>query len=342
MADRVKVVVAGVPRSYQSPHPDGTWLTNAHIEQIRAVSPLVELIHSNRVELEFASTSSLDAEVLLIEASGKEPYGAEVSVKGVAKLVTPNLKWVQTCSSGVGHILELELLPASVLITNAAGVHANALGESGMSAILFHAKRLRERLENQAAKKWQELHCTELREKTIGIIGLGSIGCRVAALAKAFGMTVLGIRRNVKSTENCDMVGDASDLHIVLSQSDYVVIACPLTAETDGMIGEREFERIKPESYLINLSRGKVVKESSMIAALRSGKLSGAFLDAHVQEPLPADHPLWETRGATIIPHDSHSSPYIGDNIVSLFCENLERYLSGERLKNVIDPNLGY
>lgn len=342
MEQRVRVVVAGVPRSYQRPLADGRWLTPEHVAAISAVSPLVELVHTTRAALAAGQAPRPGADVLLIEASGAEPYRDEIPAEGFAALVTPRLRWVQSCSSGVGHILDLGLLPDDVVLTNAAGVHAEALAESVMAGVLFHAKRLRERLDNQAQRTWAELHCAELRDTTIVIIGTGHIGVAVARLAEAFRMRVIGVRREPRATPHvAETVGPAR-LHEALARADYIVIACPLTPETEGMLGPAEFAAVKRGAYLLNVSRGRVVQEPALLAALTDGTLSGAYLDAHAQEPLPRDHPFWSLPTVVVVPHDSHSSPHIGDNIIALFADNLARFIAGEPLRNVVDRNRGY
>jgi phosphoglycerate dehydrogenase-like enzyme len=341
-AERVRVVVAGVPRSYQRPGPDGSWLTEKHVAAIRSVSPRVDLLHTTRDELARGVIPAPGAEVLLIEASGDEPYLDEIPREGFGALVTDRLRWVQSCSSGVGHILNLDLLPERVVLTNAAGVHADALAESVMTAILLHAKRIPERMQRQRERTWEELHCGELRGRTVCVIGTGHIGLAVARLAQAFRMRVVGVRRNPAPLQHVDEVAGPGRLHAMLAEADYVVIACPLTEETRGMLGPAELAATKRGAYLINVSRGRVVQEPALLAALGDGSLSGAYLDAHAQEPLPPDHPLWAMANVLVIPHDSHSSPYIGDNIVALFAGNLRRYLAGAPLLNVVDRARGY
>jgi phosphoglycerate dehydrogenase-like enzyme len=338
----VRIVVAGVPRSYQQPHPDGRWLTSAHTARIEAVSPRVELLHTTRAELAAGHVPDPPAELLLVEASGAKPYLDEIPAEALRALVTPRLRWLQSCSSGVGHILNLGLLDERVLLTNAAGVHANALAESVMAGILWHAKRLRARDELQRQQVWQELRCVELRGSTLVVLGTGQIGAAVARLAGAFGLRVVGVRRTPRPTPGCDEVVGPERLHSALAQADYVVIACPLTAETEGMLGPAEFAALRPGAFLLNVSRGKVVQEAALLAALANGPLAGAYLDAHAQEPLPSTHPLWELPNVLVIPHDSHSSPLIGDNIVELFCDNLRRYLAGAPLRNLVDRARGY
>ena len=344
-ATPIRVTVAGVPRSYQQPLPDGRWLTDAHSAQLLAVSPRVRLLHTTRAALErFTPEPDDAAEVLLLESSGDEPYQDEIPADSLARLVTPALRWVQSCSSGIGHILNLGLLADDVLLTNAAGVHADALAESALAAMLSHAKRLPERRDLQQQRAWRELHCRDLRDATLVILGTGHIGNATARLADAFRMRVIGVRRTERgpALPHYDVVMSQRHLHLAFAKADYVLIACPLTAETEGLIDAAALTVIKPGAYLLNVSRGKVVREDALLHALASGRLSGAYLDAHAQEPLPMEHPLWDAPGVTIIPHDSHSSPFIGDNIVDLFSDNLRRYIAGEPLRNLIDRQRGY
>ena len=336
------ICVAGVPRSCQNSFADGRWLTERHFEQINAVSPDIVLTHTTEKELLAGNLPAVPADILLIEASGDEPYLDEISAPNMGKLVTPNLKWVKACSSGVGHILDLGLLGDEVQLTNAAGVHASALGESVMAAILFHAKRLGQRIENQRQRNWHELHCSELTNQTMLIIGTGKIGTETAKRARAFGMRIIGLRHSGKPHGGFDHMYGPAGLHEALPQADYVVIACPLTPETIRMIGEPEFAIMKTNAYVINVARGKITDETALLNAVTSGQIDGAFLDALSQEPLPTDHPFWSTPGITLTPHDSHSSPLIGDNIVDLFVENLRLYLAGKPLRNLIDRQKGY
>jgi phosphoglycerate dehydrogenase-like enzyme len=312
------------------------------VTQIQAAAPDVELIHTTRDELDQGIVPGPGADVLLIELGGEPWYHHEVPAEGFAKLVTPRLRWVQACSSGIGHITATGVLPDDVPLTNAAGVHADALGESVMAAVLFHAKRLPERLERQRRRAWEELHCKELRGQVIVVLGTGHIGSAVAARAHAFGMHVVGVRRTPRPTPHFDSVVGTARLLDVLPQADYLVIACPLTRETEGLIGAEALAALRPSAYLINVSRGRVVQEMALLEALATGSLSGAYLDAHAQEPLSDEHPFWNATGVTVIPHDSHSSPYIGDNIVALFTDNLRRYIAGEPLRNLVDRERGY
>ena len=222
---KVRVVVAGIPRSYQQPLPDGRWLTPEHRARIQAVSPRIELIHTCTLEIEHDEGHSEAAEVRLVESGGRKRDGHELPYEAFRLLISPSLRWLQSCSSGIGHILELDLIPETVPITNASGVHARALGESVMAAVLLHAKRLVERIDNQRIRAWTELHCAELAEKTMCVIGTGNIGTHAARLASASGMQTIGIRRTPRPAEHFSEVHGRDRLEAVLGRSDYVVIA---------------------------------------------------------------------------------------------------------------------
>jgi len=339
---RCRVVVAGVPRSYQEPFTDGRWLSDRHVAAIQNVSEHIDLVHTTRAALESGEVPEHGAEVLLVESCGRKRHKDEIPMAAFATLVTPQLRWLQTCSSGVGHILDLDLVPIDVPITNAAGVHAAALAESVIAAILFEAKQLGRRIENQRAQRWEELRCVELRGKTVCIIGTGQIGAAIARRVRPFGLETLGVRRNAGAVDGFDRIFDQHHLVDALATADFVVVACPLTSETEGMIGPHELSAMKRGAYLINIARGRILQDRPMLAALDSGQLGGAFLDALDPEPLPVSHPYWVAPNVTVTPHDSHSSEYIGDNIVELFCNNLRRWLGGEPLRNRIDRNRGY
>ncbi len=339
---RCRIVVAGVPRSYQAPFADGRWLAERHVAAIESVSKAIDLVHISRAALESGEVPEPGADVLLVETCGRKLHKDEIPMPAFATLVTQRLRWLQSCSSGVGHILDMDLVPADVTITNAAGVHAAALAESAMAAILFQAKQLARRIENQHARRWEELRCFELRDKTVCIIGTGQIGTAIARRARPFGLETIGVRRNAGGADGFDRVFDRHHLLEALATADFVVVACPLTSETEGMIGSRELSAMKHGAYLINIARGRILQDQAMLAALDSGQLGGAFLDALDPEPLPVSHPYWGAPNVTVTPHDSHSSEYIGDNIVELFCNNLRRWLGDEPLSNRINRSRGY
>lgn len=186
----------------------------------------------------------------------------------------------------------------------------------------------------------------ELRDRTVGIIGLGAIGGEVARLAKGIGMKVIATRRSATRRESgvfgVDELYPYLDLLQMLSESDLVVIAAPLTAETRGMIGEAELRAMRPTAYLINVARGPIINQSALIKALREGWIAGAGLDVFETEPLPPDSELWDLPNVILSSHMAGSTDRRSQRVLGLFCENLRRYLAGEQLLNVIDRQQGY
>lgn len=173
--------------------------------------------------------------------------------------------------------------------------------------------------------------------KTLGVVGAGSIGREVAKQAKAFDMKTIGLRRNPQPMPFFDEVLPRTQLDDLLSRSDYVVLATPLTPETRHMIGEAQFAKMKPSALFINVARGGVVDQEALIRALQNGVIAGAALDVTDPEPLPADNPLWDMENVIITPHMSADAPILVQIAVDFFCENIKRYRAGERLINQMD-----
>jgi phosphoglycerate dehydrogenase-like enzyme len=338
----MKVVVSGVPRGYQTPEADGSWLQDKHRRKIEAVSKDIELVEMPQRIVHKINGKIGDVEVILAEGGNRVHYGEELDWEDYLKFFTPKLRWVQLCSTGFSDNITPEILKGEVILTNAPGIHTIPITESVIAAMLDHVKMLKKRRENQAEHIWNQLKCNELHGTTVLLIGLGNIGSRVARLCKAFGMRVIGTKRRIEPVKDVDRVFPNNEIIKYLPEADFLVIAAPLTAQTENMIGANEFRVMKENSYLINVGRDKIVDEDAMITALKEHWIGGAYFDCFVEEPLPKLHPLWNMENVFIIPHDSHSSPHIGDRIIDLFCNNLERYVSGLPLMNVCDPHRGY
>ncbi len=337
----IRVAISGIPRGYQFPSPDGNWLQEKHRSQILSTSPEIELVElpedvvhrMKRVE---------DVEVLLGEGGNHTHYAGELDWEDYQKFFTSSLKWVQLCSTGFSDNITQEVLDGRVVLTNSPGIHTIPIAESVLAAMLEHSKRLWQRRLDQVDRRWRQIYCSDLEGSTVLLIGLGNLGKRIASLCKAFDMRVIGTRRSPEPVENVDMVFPVSELRGHLSEADYVVVVAPLTPETEGLLGEVEFRAMKDTSYLINVGRGRIVDEGAMIDALKERRIGGAYIDCFAVEPLPPNNPLWGMDNVFLVPHDSHSSPKIGDRIVAGFCENLRRYVVGEQLLNVCDPQRGY
>jgi phosphoglycerate dehydrogenase-like enzyme len=273
----------------------------------------------------------------------------------------PNLKWIQGHFAGVEHFLE-QPLPRSVVLTTMSGVHAPNMAEYILMMMLAFAYRLPTMIEYQHKSDWPKERVSlfmpkELNTATLGIVGYGSIGRETARLAKAFGMRVLAAKRDVSQVNESGWqlpnVGDATarfvdqlystqQLHSMLSECDFVAMTVPLTAETHKMIGAAEFRSMKRDAVIINVARGGVIDEAALIDALQNKIIGGAGLDVFEQEPLPIDSPLWQMPNVLISPHTSGFTPHYNERAMSLFAENLRRYLNNEPLLNVVDMNKGY
>jgi phosphoglycerate dehydrogenase-like enzyme len=338
----MKIVVSGVPRGHQSPRPDGNWLTGEQRRRIEAVAPGIELVEMPQREVHKVKGMVEGVDVLLSEGGNRTHYGEELDYEDYLKFFTPSLRWVMVCSTGFNQNVSPAIAMGEVTLTNSPGIHTIPITEGVLAAMLDHAKLLKQRREDQRERLWAQRKCTELHGGTVLLIGLGNIDRRVARLCKAFGMRVIGTKRRVERVEGVDHVFPSDELAEHLPEADYIVVVAPITPLTEKLIGEREFRAMKKTAYLINVGRGRIVDEPAMIKALEEKWIGGAYLDCHVKEPLPHDHPLWSMENVFVVPHDSHSSPFIADRIVDIFCDNLKRYIDGEPLLNVCDPKKGY
>jgi phosphoglycerate dehydrogenase-like enzyme len=271
----------------------------------------------------------------------------------------PHLTWVHSATSGVERALTPAAMARDVLVTNARGVFSRPIAEHVLLMILAISRHLPELLELQRERTWQPLEGRELRELTIGIVGYGSLGRSVASLASAFGARVIALRRRPTSVEaaragapddgdefpyeaTIDRVLGPDGLHELLNESDIVVLAAPLTAETEGMIDEAAVAAMKKESWLINVARGRLVDDTALLRALRDHRIGGAALDTFRDEPLPPSSPYWDLPNVILTPHTAWSSARVLDRSIELFCDNLVRFSRGEPLRNVVDPAAGY
>ena len=257
---------------------------------------------------------------------------------------TGPLRWIQTASAGVERLLQHDI-PSHVQITNARGMHAGPIGEWVLGFILMHAKQLPVALANQRAQRWQRYAVTNLRGATVGVVGLGAIGAEVARLAAAFGARVVAIRRSAvpgATAPNCDALYPLTELDRLLAESDYVVLAVPLTPQTRNFIGAHELAEMKPGSVLVNIARGAIMDWQAMLAALRDRQIGAVYTDVTVPEPLPDGDPAWTTPNLFITPHNSGTFPNERDVAAQIFVDNVQRYLHGEPLENLVDPARGY
>ncbi|MCS7228471.1 MAG: D-2-hydroxyacid dehydrogenase [Candidatus Kryptonium sp.] len=256
-----------------------------------------------------------------------------------------NLRWVHLGYAGVDMILYPEVVNSDVILTCSKGIHQFHMTEFLFGMILTLTRKFDKIYENQKLKKWDKQIAKDFESlygKTMGILGLGNIGRQIAKVAKAFGMYVIGLKRTKAEVENVDEVITKDEIDRLLENSDFIVVALPLTEETYHLIGEREFEMMRKKPYFFNIGRGAVVDEKALINALRSGRIRGAGLDVFEEEPLSSDSPLWEMGNVLITPHISGLFPNYWEEPVNLFIENFRRYVNGREMLNVVDKKVGY
>jgi phosphoglycerate dehydrogenase-like enzyme len=285
------------------------------------------------------ATLLADAEVLL-DVDGP-------SLSDFARRV-PKLRWIQASSSGIGEwVRKLDIVDSPIVVTNAAGLHSVALAEFVVFVMLYFARRWPDMVADQRAHRWERCAIDTLEGKTLGIVGLGNVGRTIAQMAQPFGVRVIGSRRSPSEQSSTETSGVSTmygpeGLTTLLSESDYVVLIVPHTAETVGLLGAAELACMRPGAVLINIARGSVVDEQAMVEALRSGHLGGAALDVVAREPLAADSPLWDMPNVVLTPHSMSTATSENARLTDLFADNLRRYVNGEPLRNVIDKVRGY
>ncbi len=314
------------------------------LQQIAEVSPKVKLTDvSSLLRAEnggdFASKEKLDA----LLADTKVIFGLRLPQNIISR--APELKWTQLMSAGVDRFLDTLMVQSPVILTNVSGIHATIIGEFVLGLMLMFAKNAPMHFQMKQEKQWTRLPPSSLRSKTVGIVGLGSIGREVARLAKAVGMKVMATRRSAKregKARNVDIMLPSGQLQRLLADSDFVVLAVPVTPETNRLIGEKELRSMRPTAYLINISRGDVVDEEALIHALDEHWIAGAGLDVFTTEPLPTDSRLWELPNVILSPHIAGGMEDYVMRATERFVENLGRYLSGKKLRNVVDKKRGY
>jgi len=259
----------------------------------------------------------------------------------------PGVRWIQSPAAGVGSLLFPELRESAVVLTNARGIHGQPMAEHviGLTIVLF--RQIHGAIRRQARHDWGKDDLASFRSLAgarMGIIGLGAIGCAVAEKASALGMDVVALRRTPGGPRpsGVSKVYTVSELDSFLAEPDVVVVAAPLTGETRGLIGAAQVRLMKPTAILINVARGKLLRESEVADELAKGTIAGAALDVFEHEPLDPHSPLWDLPNVVITPHTSAFRRDYWEAAVTIFADNLDRFLRGLPLLNVVDKTAGY
>lgn len=276
---------------------------------------------------------------------------AEILIGGLVQALperAPKLRLLQITSTGLNLVdmPRLAKLAPEVRVATAAGTHALAIAEWGILACLFFARGMPRALASRARREWDWFVASEVRGKTLGIVGLGNIGTATARLARALGMRLIATRRSAthrqRDVEGVDELLPARELLDLLKDSDYVYLSLPATPATDNLIGEEELRAMKPTAYLINVARGQIVNEPALLQALKEGWIAGAALDVFAQEPLPPENEIWALPNVFMTAHHAGTTDSFLPRLTDHLCENLRRYLAGEPLLSQVDRALGY
>ncbi len=260
----------------------------------------------------------------------------------------PNLRWIQQWGAGADWLLRHPEVVAAeqVTITNGSGIHPIPITEHIFGLLLALGRRIHTQIRQQSRREWHSMpgeSLFELADKTLLLIGVGAIGEQTAQVANAFGMRVLGVRRDPsQAVTGVEAMYGADALLELLPQADFVVLTVPLTRETRNLISTRELQAMRESAYIVNIGRGGTIDEAALVAALQNGTIAGAGLDVVEEEPLAATSPLWAMENVIITAHYAGATPRYYERLTALFLDNLHRYLAGEPLRNVVNKHLGY
>ncbi|WP_255198801.1 D-2-hydroxyacid dehydrogenase [Halorarius litoreus] len=241
----------------------------------------------------------------------------------------PALRWVHALTAGVDDYDLDALADREILLTNASGVAARPIAEQVVGYLLSFARGIHKGIRMQERGEWDWYGGHELAGSTVGVVGVGAIGSEIARLCDALGTTVLGVKRTPAEVPGVDELFTPDALDTVLARSDYLVLACPLTEETRGLVDADAFARLPSHAVVVNIARGGIVVEDDLVAALDAGELRGAALDVFETEPLPASSPLWDRDDVLITPHNAGSTPHYWTRNAAIVARNLPLFEQG-------------
>ena len=303
-------------------------------------SPEVEAISNDapsEVEIRFLSPG----EAIGDHVSDVDIIYGHIGEADLAK--AKSLRWVQVASAGVEGMMYPAFKASNIILTNSRRMHGSQIAEHAFALLLSLTRRILTQYDFMKEKRWEKAPCIELAGMTMGILGLGGIGRAIATRAKAFEFNVIAVDPEpMEKPESVTELGKLDWLLEFMAKSNVVVVCAPITPETHKLLSHEQFNAMQDGSYLVNISRGKVVDEDALIAALRSGKLAAAGLDVTYTEPCPPESPLWTEPNVVLTAHTAGGSQHIQARTMRLFIDNLHRYVKGESLINVADKEKGY
>ncbi|MFC1664663.1 D-2-hydroxyacid dehydrogenase [Pseudomonadota bacterium] len=282
--------------------------------------------------LEIAHETLEDTDILVA-------YGESLSEQFLSK--TTRVQWIHNLATGMDWTVNLPVTDAGPILTSTRGVHGAPVSEITLMMMLALARDFVQFLHNQRQRVWQRLPSQLLEDKSVGILGVGSIAESLAPKCKAMGMKVVGFSATRKSVENFDHIYPRDKLKRIATELDFLVLLTPLSKKTQHIIDMEVFRAMKPSAYLINVARGGIVDEEAMIVALIEKEIAGAALDVFATEPLPSDHPLWTMDNVIISPHSAgYYDSYVDKAAANILTENVQHFLAGEigQMVNRYDP----
>lgn len=295
------------------------------LAQVQAVSPGLEIVNAQ---------------------SEEEALAAIPQAEGMYGNLTPalleravNLRWLQTPIAGLENYMYPALAESEIVVSNMAKIYSDMIADHAFCFILMFARGIHLYMRRQVQGVWQKgTPVRHLADCTLGVIGLGGIGTELARRGKAHDMRVIAVEaRPGEKPEFVDALWPTDRLKDLMAMSDFVVSCVPQTPETVGLIGAEELEVMQSSAYLINISRGVVVKLDALVNALNVGQIAGAALDVYEIEPLPPEHPLWQMENVILTPHVAADNPHVPQRRMDTLTDNLRRYLNGEPVRNVVD-----
>jgi len=254
------------------------------------------------------------------------------------------LKWIHSFSAGMDRVLTPGVLKSQIILSNSSGIHATPIAEHVLGFMLIFTRRFYDTFKNQQKKIWEKSqYLTEVRDKTVLVVGLGNIGTEVARLTSCIGAKVIAVKQSLNNKPKfIDKLYGINDLTKALPKADFVVLSLPLTRETYHLFGMKKFRKMKKSAIIINIGRGGLINEKELIKALEDKIIGGAGLDVTEEEPLPRDSMLWDMENVVLTPHHSGWSEKYMDRAIDLFCVNLKAYLANKPLPNLVDKTRGY
>jgi len=317
-------------------------IKNKHLENIQAVDKSIKVTAITSTDKQEVANQLKDADIV----AGVP--GAIPSINNAK-----SLKWIHSFSAGVEKVLTDEVVKSKITVSNSYGIHATPIAEHVIGFMLIFTRKFYDTFRKQQEKTWEaNQNLTEVKGKTVLVVGLGHIGTEVARLANCLGANVIGIKHNLKNKSSTNSVLDKpdfvhklyakDDLEEALPKADFVVLCLPYTKDTHHLFDMKKFRLMKKSGVMINIGRGGVVNEKELIEALDKKIIGGSALDVTEEEPLPKESKLWDMENVVITPHHSGLSEKYMDRAIDLFCVNLKAYIKGEPLPNLVDKKRGY